>query len=54
MFTGEDVAERVADEVGVAYHQIGLMMSVAIYPRIDSAVGEPSSVAKATFSGSLE
>jgi len=28
VFASEDVAERVADEVCVAYHQVGLMMGV--------------------------
>lgn len=40
MFAGEDVAERVADEAGVAYHQVGLMMSMAVDPCVDSAVGD--------------
>ena len=39
-FTGEDVAERVADKMGVAYNQVGMMMSVAIDPCVDSAVGD--------------
>ena len=40
VFAGEDVAERVADEVGVAYHQVGLMMGVTVDPCVDSAVGD--------------
>lgn len=40
VFAGEDVAERVADEMGIAYHQVGLMMGVAVNPCVDSAVGD--------------
>lgn len=40
MFAGEDVSERVADEVGIAYHQVGLMMGVTVDPCVDSAVGD--------------
>ena len=40
MFTDKYVSERVADEVGVAYHQVGLMMGVAVDPCVDSAVGD--------------
>lgn len=40
VFAGEDVSERVADEMGVAYHQVGLMMGVTVDPCVDSAVGD--------------
>lgn len=40
VFASEDVAERVADEVCVAYHQVGLMMGVTVDPCVDSAVGD--------------
>lgn len=38
VFTDKYVSERVADEVGVAYHQVGLMMGVAVDPCVDSAL----------------
>lgn len=40
VFTGEDVAERVADKMGVAYNQVGMMMGVAVNPCVNPAVGE--------------
>lgn len=40
VFVGEDVAERVADEMGVAYHKVGLMMGVAVNPCVNLAVGD--------------
>lgn len=40
VFASKDVAKRIADEVGVAYCQVGLMMGVTVDPCVDSAVGD--------------
>lgn len=38
IFATEDVAEGIADEVGIANHQVGTMMGVSVNPCEDSAV----------------
>ena len=38
VFTTEDIAEGIANEVGVANHQVGTVMGVSVNPCGDSAV----------------